>query len=622
MIPVTIGAHRPCKTSIRSDNGICICDHLRHLAFHVVRGEVNETNCIDSGGVTHRQSRHGGVGPFPGRFPVPDKAFSAHKAFDYARKGGRSVEIASLTTATTRAWANPDGRATAELSAAPVRMKRAGEWVDFDLTLSQRPDGSIASNVHPHDLALSGAKGAGEHDLATVDVGGERLGLRWLGSLPQPTLSGSKATYSEVAPGIDLIVEARMSGFEQFLVVEERAAAARVAGLRQHAHRFGRFDAATGVWHSPQGKALARMPAAVMWDAQGFGPDGERRRRAKVGLKGTVVAPDLAWMLDAATQYPVTIDPGLDVDPTAGFDEFVQNTINITTTRQRRAEAGLRDSSDCLAVSWQGCRARSYIRFDGLTPFAERRFIRRGCSCGPAFLVLLGLWLAGHAHGYVWTERAMGIRAGLARVRPGHHRNPGLRRLMRRRLGVHGRCPVARRRLRDSQDSLSLALHADGDNDRDSWPSISHDSWKKFDSNETGNGPRISLTYNHIPRAVNPELEQDGSCGAGATARKYLATTEPTFRARVDDADSGNNVQIEVEVTPAGVPRCRCAVHSVAPRAASSVSSGPGWISPKCTTGGSDRSTSAPATARSWTTASGRRCASSPLTPPPSSFRR
>src|SRR5262245_60272932 len=81
--------------------------------------------------------------------PGPAEALTARAAFAASRKSGHAVEILAHKTATTRVWANPDGHATAEIYAVPVRLKRDGRWVDFDLTLAKRPDGTIAPKVHP-----------------------------------------------------------------------------------------------------------------------------------------------------------------------------------------------------------------------------------------------------------------------------------------------------------------------------------------------------------------------------------------------------------------------------------------------------------------------------------------
>jgi hypothetical protein len=113
-------------------------------------------------------------------------------------------------------WANPSGRTTAEINAVPVRLKRDGRWLDFDTTLQRRSDGRVVPRVHPGDLVFAGRTAPGEHDLATIDVAGERIGLGWSGALPEPILAGAKATYPEVLLGVDLVLEARSVGFAQF----------------------------------------------------------------------------------------------------------------------------------------------------------------------------------------------------------------------------------------------------------------------------------------------------------------------------------------------------------------------------------------------------------------------
>jgi hypothetical protein len=150
--------------------------------------------------------------------PSPAEAFTAQAAFRAARSSGKPVEVLSLTSATTRVWAQPSGVSVAEIHAVPVRLKREGRWLDYDMTLVRRPNGTIEPKVHPRGLALSAAAGAGEHDLATLDINGERLGMAWHGALPEPVLAGPRATYAEAMPGVDLVVEATSAGFEQFFI--------------------------------------------------------------------------------------------------------------------------------------------------------------------------------------------------------------------------------------------------------------------------------------------------------------------------------------------------------------------------------------------------------------------
>ena len=114
----------------------------------------------------------------------------------------------------------------------------------------------------------------GEHQLASIGPAGERSGTTWSGRLPAPVLDGATATYPDVRPGIDLVVEVTRAGFSPTFVVKDRAAAAHAAAAR-----------------------------------------------AALKIPGTV---DSAWLADPARRFPVTLvagDPMMD----AGFDTYVNS---------------------------------------------------------------------------------------------------------------------------------------------------------------------------------------------------------------------------------------------------------------------------------------------------------
>jgi hypothetical protein len=147
-----------------------------------------------------------------------------------ARAQGARVEVESLREETSSTWANPDGTLSTELHLGPIRFKDRGSWRDVDLALGE-VDGEVVPRGHAFGLRLAGAtkgaaggaKSAGETDLVSVTErggAGRQVVLGWPGALGKPVLSGTRATYVEVQPGVDLVVESRRTGFEQLLVVK------------------------------------------------------------------------------------------------------------------------------------------------------------------------------------------------------------------------------------------------------------------------------------------------------------------------------------------------------------------------------------------------------------------
>lgn len=148
-----------------------------------------------------------------------------------ARETGKAVRVASLTSETTEVYALPDGQLRADISAGLQRFRRDGGWVTVDQTLRAARDGSVTAAAHPGDLWMSGPRGEGEHDLAAVGLGDDRVTMRWTGALPTPIVDGTRARYVNARPGVDLVVESTRRGFEQYLIVKDRAAADRVADV-------------------------------------------------------------------------------------------------------------------------------------------------------------------------------------------------------------------------------------------------------------------------------------------------------------------------------------------------------------------------------------------------------
>ncbi|GAA2357685.1 hypothetical protein GCM10010432_10590 [Catellatospora methionotrophica] len=463
------------------------------------------------------------------------------------------MEIPVLTSATTRVWAQPDGSETAEISAGPVRLQRDGRWLDYDFTLERRADGTVAPKVHPHDLVISGKAGAGEHDLATLSAGGERLGFGWSGVLPEPVLEGAKATYPEVAAGIDLVVEARPTGFEQFFIVKDRAAAARVAGLRAPLKAgkasFVAKPDGSGEFRGAQG-VVARMPVALMWDAQGLDARGERKRQAKVAVdvaevesggrtvgRDVRLAPDLAWLNDPATRYPVVVDPGIEVDHGVGFDEFVQNTIDLSDN-QSKTELKVGYTNDGCQ-----CYARSYLRFDGLTAFG-------GAKIHSAQLNLWQTW-SHNCTATTWKAARTTHVAGWVQWNnePTHMEAAGSSTDSK---GWNSSCAAGWIDV-DVAAAIDDTFNARGDSASivimsDNW---NIGSWKKFSSAEGGMTPHIKLSYNRVPTVSDVKAQGDPTCRTGAGMRLYLNTLTPTFSAYVGDEDA-QNVRLQVEITPLG----------------------------------------------------------------------
>lgn len=269
-----------------------------------------------------------------------------------AHESGEPVRVKSLTSETTEVYALPTGQFRADITAGIQRFRRDGKWVRVDLTLQARPDGSVRPVAHPNDLWISGAKGAGEHDLAVVDLAEGRVAMGWSGALPTPVLEANRAIYPDARPGVDLVVEATRLGFEQFLVVKNRAAVASVAEVGYVFSGSGVGSSTRGadgsvLLTSRAGTQTARIPAPLMWDAQrnvaGSPVNQEPVRTDVVNRGGRVeltLTPDLGWLRSESTVYPVTVDPTVDPVGTT-FDTYVRETVSTDQNQKNDLQVGL-----------------------------------------------------------------------------------------------------------------------------------------------------------------------------------------------------------------------------------------------------------------------------------------
>ncbi|MDK1473901.1 DNRLRE domain-containing protein [Streptomyces sp. 549] len=279
--------------------------------------------------------------------PAATQAADIASAKVAARLSGKRVEALSERTETSTTWVNKDGSLTTEMSSGPIRFQRDGQWVDVDVDLVRRSDGSVEAQAHPAGLSLAGKGGAlpkslaaaakaPARDLVTLGSDDEQITLQWRGGLPAPKLDGTRATYPDALPDADVVVEATRTGFEQFVEINKRPTTGAYSytlpleteGLKVKQLKDGSLvftDAKSGK------KKRAVMPAPVMWDASVDKASGEHTNRAEVGLKvvktddgvDLVVTPDADFLTDPKTKYPVTVDPSTSALSNV-FDTYVQ----------------------------------------------------------------------------------------------------------------------------------------------------------------------------------------------------------------------------------------------------------------------------------------------------------
>ncbi|WIX76952.1 LamG domain-containing protein [Amycolatopsis carbonis] len=300
----------------------------------------------------------------------------AGAAFAAAIRQGTPVEVADQRTETKRVFAQPDGQLNAELASMPVRVRSGAGWVPVNTTLTKSVDRSVHPQATVDDLSFSAG---GDTPLVTFGKGDKTLSLSWPQKLPVPTLDGPTATYHEVFPGVDLMMQAAADGYNERLVVKNATAAKNPAlksiafklaakGLTVSSDQSGRIEAVDAA-----GNIVFAAPTSTMWDARG--PEvASAPVEATVKESTLLLRPAVAMLEDPGRHFPVVIDPDMRswnqsmwAKVFSGYPD--QSYVNGTNDGDAWAKVGYCNFSDCNGIKI----ARTYFQFD--TTFLSGKII-------------------------------------------------------------------------------------------------------------------------------------------------------------------------------------------------------------------------------------------------------
>jgi YD repeat-containing protein len=491
-----------------------------------------------------------------------------------ARAQGSRVEVESLRDETSSTWVNPDGTLTTEQHQGQIRFRDtsradganpAGVWREVDLTMADNADGTAGPKGHPVGLSLAGAgkgaagaaKTAAGTDLAMVRQGkGQRkqdreVTLGWGGgTLGTPVLSGTTATYREVKPGVDLVVDARRTGYETHLVITTPAALAALRtaaksgvvswdipvkskGLTARAEADGSVS-----FVDADGQVASSVAAPVGWDAQVDQASGNHANESPVVMTVTqkgpnravlTLTPDQDWLFDPTRVFPVTIDPTYaSGTSTATFDTYVSSAYPTTAySTATELRVGTYNAG--------GDKYRSFLTFPISAGIAGKDIISASlslyefhsysCTAKPFYVYSA----SGGTSATTWnTQPGGGTNYGSATVAKGYSSSCAA-----------GRVSVPITSMiqwwADSGSSAGgVRLSA---SETDSY------GWKKFYSLESSQDPYITYTYNRKPNAATAPTSGGGLYGGV----KYVAYGSTAFSSTATDPD-GSTVATTIEV--------------------------------------------------------------------------
>jgi hypothetical protein len=150
------------------------------------------------------------------------------------------------------------------------------DWAGVDTSLVKADDGSVTAAAVSGEVALSGGgQGSAESPVELAGMtdpeSGVRVSALWPGVLPAPVLQENRATYKDVAPGLDVVVELKSTGFEQFYVARDEAALESAALLPVTIATEGGTVAATDEGGlevaGPDGAVVGSSGVPLAWDA-------------------------------------------------------------------------------------------------------------------------------------------------------------------------------------------------------------------------------------------------------------------------------------------------------------------------------------------------------------------
>ncbi|WP_159104561.1 ricin-type beta-trefoil lectin domain protein [Plantactinospora sp. BB1] len=486
-----------------------------------------------------------------------DRLGDSDRAAAEARLTGRSVEVGSATTASSRTVANPDGTFTMDVSPRPTRVKRDGGWVALDPTLRRNPDGSYSPAAAPYDLVLSGG---GTDPFALVSNGDSKLGLRFPSRLPAPTVSGATATYPAVLPGVDLVVTANeQGGFAHALVIKNAAAAADPAvrnltlplvtrnatvrtmpdgGLAAE-DQYGRtvFSAPTPeIWDSsvPTGEQAAATGSPQRSTPTEASPAAKRATvTTRVTGDALTLSPDPALLGDPDVRYPLYLDPAWNANSTAPARNawtYVDSARkdNSYWNNSGRARSGYNGWESPYYVG------RSYFQF----PMSSALW---GANIISATLQTKSVWSANNSNDFTFKI----FRVGVINSSTTWNKQPTrYEQIDSQKLAGNWRSDGSENPKQHDFNVLALIRSAAAGK----WPTATlglinnHEgdkyAWRKFQNN-----PTIAITFNSIPRtpdryATSPSVP----CNSNPVGQ--IGNTSVTFSANLSDPD-GTQTQLE-----------------------------------------------------------------------------
>ncbi|MET8974374.1 DNRLRE domain-containing protein [Streptomyces sp. NPDC004539] len=531
--------------------------------------------------------------------PVKTGPRDENAAAAEARLTGEEVVVDTATTATEMTWALPGGGLRTRINALPVRARDAeGKWAAVDNRLRVVKDGvravnpvvpvrfsagSSAAGGSAGEASAGGTTGttgersnrsyarqplaAAENFLAETVLGGHTVTYTWPGPLPAPVLDGSRALYSEVLPGVDLLLVAREEGgVAQLLIVKDRAAAASVAtvsyGLKSPTASF-RYDAGAGRVLVLDGarREVGSIPTPFAWDSGGRDPElpaGEAARTSVATPADVLRLSGLSGIEPGARQAPTPVglagdgtgaarlelrvsETGLLDDPAVRFPLFVDPPLNSGWLAWTVAYKPYPNSSFWNGTNFSSGTSDARVGRENDTNGTARSFWRmnystslKGASITKATFTIL------NNHSWSCTKREFQFwLTGSISSGTTWNKQPSWSDEIQRKSFAHGwssaDCP-------DDYEEFNVKSAAQTGADK-GWANITFgmratsesdtQTWRKFKATSA----EMNVTYNRDPAVPSSVSSAPGGTCSTAAAGRTVGKTNVVLSAKSTDPD-------------------------------------------------------------------------------------
>nr|WP_191910212.1 DNRLRE domain-containing protein [Microbispora cellulosiformans] len=290
-----------------------------------------------------------------------------------AKRSGKPVEVAALTSPVSSTLANPDGSFTTTISTQPTRIKRSGTWTAIDTSLVEK-NNVLVPQAGPKVQVSNGGTGP----FATMaDDAGNSIALSWPTPLPRPTVKGNVARYADAAgEGADLLVTVLPGGVRHDIELRERPSGplnftigVKTAGWHLTQDGEGRLQLT-----DQAGTLVTPVAEPVMHATHPPAPAGERNAAsAKAVAAGSRIGAVTTRLTGSGTDQVLTLTPDgkFLADPKTVFPVVVDPTVSLSAAADTWTTTGGGSNSadpslyvEASPPFFGGFASRSYLKFD------------------------------------------------------------------------------------------------------------------------------------------------------------------------------------------------------------------------------------------------------------------